>query len=209
MVEEPGRTRGSWVPYIAGAAVPVIAGLIVVALLVSGRSSDAAVKPAGAGLPAPRVLDLDKAAEAAGCELADNPDEPYQHYDMTFTPGDYDHNPPMGGNHAPTWYQDGMYAPGETPNLGMTVHPLEHGRIEIQYAPGTPKATVARLTRFYQQMDGGYHMLLFQNGTHMPYAIAATAWGHAVGCRKMNERVWDVLRDFRTAYIDKGPEVVP
>jgi hypothetical protein len=208
MVEEPRPTRGAWVPYIAGAALPVIAGLIVVAVLVGGRSTPGH-SPARTGLPALVQPDLDKAAEAAGCQFADNPNEPYEHYETKFTAADYDHNPPMGGNHAPTWYQDGIYAPGRTPNLGMTVHPLEHGRIEIQYAPGTSKQVVAQLTQLYKQSDGGYHMLLFQNGTRMPYAVAATAWGHAVGCPKMNDKVFDVLRDFRTAYIDKGPEVVP
>ena len=122
---------------------------------------------------------------------------------------DYKTNPPTSGNHNPVWYQDGVYAPGTTPKLGMLVHPLEHGRIEVQYKPGTPKATVSQLETLVAQSDSGYHMLLFQNGTKMPYAVAATAWGHALGCRKMNPQVWDALRDFRTAYIDKGPEVVP
>jgi hypothetical protein len=52
-------------------------------------------------------------------------------------------------------------------------------------------------------------MLLFENTTHMPYAVAATAWGHLLGCPQMNDRVFDALRTFRAAYIDKGPEIVP
>jgi hypothetical protein len=52
-------------------------------------------------------------------------------------------------------------------------------------------------------------MLLFENTTDMPFAVAATAWGHMVGCPTMNDKVFDVLRAFREKWIDKGPEVVP
>ena len=52
-------------------------------------------------------------------------------------------------------------------------------------------------------------MLLFQNTTNMPFAVAAAAWGHYVGCKTMNPKVFDALRAFRQTYINKGPEVVP
>jgi len=109
----------------------------------------------------------------------------------------------------PEWYEDGIYAPGTTPNLGMLVHTLEHGRIDLQYKPGTSPETVTRLEKLVDELDSGYHMLLFENGTNMPYAVAATAWGHLLGCPTMNDKVFDALRTFREAHIDKGPEVVP
>ena len=59
------------------------------------------------------------------------------------------------------------------------------------------------------QQDNGYHMLMFENTTKMPYAVAATAWGHYVGCPTMNDKVFDALRTFHDQFIDKGPEVVP
>ena len=43
----------------------------------------------------------------------------------------------------------------------------------------------------------------------MPYAVAATAWDHVLGCPMMNERVFDAVRAFRNTYVDKGPETVP
>ena len=30
-----------------------------------------------------------------------------------------------------------------------------------------------------------------------------------IGCREMNDKVFDALRTFRTRYVDKGPEQVP
>ena len=115
----------------------------------------------------------------------------------------------LPGTHFPTWYPDGVYAPGTTPELGQLVHALEHGRIEIQYKPGTSAETVGRLQKLYDELDGGYHILLFENATKMPYEIAATAWGHLLGCPKMNDQVFDALRAFRKNYVDKGPETVP
>ena len=91
----------------------------------------------------------------------------------------------------------------------MLVHTLEHGRIDVQYKPGTPKRTVAQLEALLSEESGGYHMLLFQNTTHMRYQVAATAWGQLLGCPKMNDKVFDALRTFHDTYIDKGPERVP
>jgi Protein of unknown function (DUF3105) len=160
-------------------------------------------------LPAQRTKNLAAAAKRAGCKLENPPDEGVLHEQREFTAADYRSNPPTSGTHYPDWYDDGIYAPGKTPNLGMLVHTLEHGRIDVQYAPGTPQATVELLKAFFKEQDGGYHMLLFQNTTGMKYAVAATAWDHLLGCPKMNGAVIDALRAFRARYIDKGPEVVP
>jgi uncharacterized protein DUF3105 len=90
----------------------------------------------------------------------------------------------------------------------MLVHPLEHGRIELQYKKGSPAKTVSQLETLFTESSNGYHMLLFENTTNMPFAVAASAWGHYVGCPTMNDKVFDALRAFREQYIDKGPEVV-
>jgi hypothetical protein len=89
------------------------------------------------------------------------------------------------------------------------VHTLEHGRINIQYKAGTPPETIAQLETLYNEMDGGHHLLLYENATDMPFAVAATAWDHQLGCPTMNPQVFDAIRAFRTEFIDKGPEVVP
>ena len=91
----------------------------------------------------------------------------------------------------------------------MLVHALEHGRIELQYKPGTPAEDRRRLEQLVDELEGGYHMLLFENDTDMPFAVAATAWGHLLGCPKMNDKVFDALRAFRKDYVDKGPETIP
>ena len=193
-------------------ALAAVAG-IVVAVLVSTGSDDSEGKPktpaAAATLPTQQVSDIKAAAKAAGCTLNNPAYEGANHEEKDFKPSDYKTNPPTSGNHTPDWYEDGIYAPGDVPNLGKTVHPLEHGRIEIQYKPGTPKATVDQLEALLAENDDGYHMLLFENTTGMKSAVAATAWTHSVTCPEMNDKVFDAFRTFRARYIDKGPERVP
>jgi hypothetical protein len=192
------------------AVVAVIAVIVVVVFVVGGGNDGEAEVPAGsAAIPAQQESDLKKAAAAADCTLVDAPNEGSGHVEKQFKASDYKQNPPTSGNHFPQWYQDGIYAPGDTPELGKLVHTLEHGRIDVQYKPGTPATTVAQLETFMKENEDGYHMLLFENGTKMPFAVAATAWDHQLGCKTMNAKVFDALRTFRQAYIDKGPEVVP
>jgi hypothetical protein len=195
--------------------VALVAGIAVVVLISTGggsgaggpvKASDVAAK---VKLPAQATSDMQKAAKAAGCTLSNPPYEGATHFAKTFKPSDYRTNPPTSGNHTPDWYQDGIYSPGDTPNLGMLVHPLEHGRIEVQYKPGTPKATVSQLEALLGEEQDGYHMLLFQNTTGMTPQIAATAWTHSLTCPAMNAKVFDAIRTFRARYIDKGPERIP
>ncbi len=195
-------------------ALAAIAG-IVVAVLVSTGDSGGDGKPARASdsastakLPVQQVSDIKEAAKAAGCTLNNPAYEGANHEQKDFKPSDYKTNPPTSGNHTPDWYEDGIYAPGDVPNLGKTVHPLEHGRILVQYKPGTPKATVDQLEALLAENEDGYHMLLFENTTGMEAAVAATAWTHSVTCPEMNDKVFDAFRTFRSRYIDKGPERV-
>ena len=96
-------------------------------------------------LPEQKTGDLKAAAKAAGCKL-DNPEiEGATHETKDFKAADYKTNPPTSGNHNPDWYEDGIYAPGDTPELGMLVHTLEHGRIDVQYKEGTSADDVAKL----------------------------------------------------------------
>jgi Protein of unknown function (DUF3105) len=169
-------------------------------------SSDAA---AAVKLPEQATTDINEAAKAAGCTLTNPEFEGQNHEDKQFKPSDYETNPPTSGNHTPDWYDDGVYEPGTTPSLGMLVHTLEHGRIDVQYKPGTPKADVAKLEALLNEQNEGYHMLLFENTTGMKAQVAATAWTHSLTCPEMNDKVFDAIRTFRARYIDKGPETVP
>jgi hypothetical protein len=202
---------------LAGGALAGIAVIVAVVLLISGAlggsskgSEGDPAKPAGnVTLPAQQIGDIAAAAKAAGCKLSNPPIEGRNHEQKDFTAADYKTNPPTSGNHFPEWYQDGVYNAGDTPNLGMLVHTLEHGRIDVQYKPGTPKHTVAELEALLAEQSDGYHMLLFQNTTNMPAQIAATAWGHSLTCPQFNNKVFDAIRTFRARYIDQGPEDVP
>ena len=197
---------------IAGVAVLAVAVLLISGAIGGGSSADSGSQPTAASditLPAQKTDNMAAAAKAAGCKLSNPPIEGRNHETKQFTAADYKTNPPTSGNHYPEWYQDGVYQPGGTPNLGMLVHTLEHGRIDVQYKPGTPKRTVDELETLLSDESDGYHMLLYQNTTDMPAQIAATAWGHSLTCPKMNPQVFDAIRTFRAQYIDKGPEDVP
>jgi hypothetical protein len=195
-------------------AVALVAGIVVLAVGgLGGKSTSAAGQPAapsanGVKLPTQQIGDVSQAAKAAGCTLQHPPIEGRGHLTKKFTAADYKTNPPSSGVHYPEWYDDGIYLPGDTPNLGMLVHTLEHGRIDVQYKPGTPKATVDGLEALLAEQDNGYHMLLFENTTGMQPQVAATAWGHVLACPQMNDKVYDAMRTFRERYIDKGPETV-
>jgi len=193
----------------AGALVAVIVVLVVVVF--SGDGNDEKDIPAGsAAIPAQKTSDVKEAAQLAGCTYEPKlANEGSGHEEKDFKASDYKQNPPTSGNHFPEWYDDGIYASGNTPELGKLVHTLEHGRIDIQYKPGTPATTIAQLETLYNEMDGGHHLLLFENTTGMKYAVAATAWDASLGCPTMKPEVFDAIRAFRTEHIDKGPEVVP
>ncbi len=195
-------------------AVLVIGG--VIAVIAGGGSDDMSgedtgakqATSTGAKLPAVATTNEKEAAKAAGCTLANPTDEGRGHEEKTFTASDYKTNPPTSGSHFPSWAQDGIYDAGNLPPLGELVHTLEHGRINIQYKPGTPKKVVDQLEELLAESDAGYHMLLYENPTGMEAEIAATAWDHSLTCPTMNDKVFDALRTFRQAHIDRGPEKV-
>lgn len=201
---------------LALGGLAAIAAVAVVVLLVSGSlgGDDSAAEPAAPAsdvtLPEQEIGDLQAAAEAASCTLR-NPDiEGNTHETKQFAASDYKTNPPTSGNHTPPpAADDGVYDPGNTPELGGLVHSLEHGRIDVQYKTGTPAETVAQLEALLAEQSDGYHMLLFENTTNMDAAVAATAWGHSLTCDEMNPQVFDAIRTFRAEYIDQGPENVP
>ena len=96
-------------------------------------------------LPEQEIGDLKAAAKAAGCTVRNPPLEEPAHADRVFKASDYNSNPPTSGEHNPVWYEDGIYESGNAPDLGRQIHTLEHGRINVQYRPGTPNSTIAQL----------------------------------------------------------------
>ena len=83
-------------------------------------------------------------------------------------------------------------------------------REEMAAALGLPPDQVKDLEALYHEGDGQFaptqYLLLFQNATNMPYAVAATAWGHVLGCKTFSQRTFDALRAFRLTYTNQGPE---
>jgi len=209
---------------IVGGGVLVAAVLVVVAVLVSSGGGDDKSgperKPTGDTVAIPKpgpnavASKLDQAAKAAGCVVLSPASEGSDHVTTKVT---YKSNPPTSGNHNPTPASDGIYEPGNTPATENLVHSLEHGRIQIQYKPGTPARQVSQLeTLFGEKSDSEYgvpiengtYTQLFQNGTRMPYAVAATAWTHILGCKAMNNQVFDAIRAFRKRYTLQAPEKI-
>jgi hypothetical protein len=213
-----GRKQRLQLAFGALLAIAAIGAIVFAATSLGGGDDGGADKPKPSQpasesdlpkLPPQQTSDLAKAAEAAGCTVQNTSVEGSSHETKDFQASDYKSNPPTSGNHNPDWYDDGIYEPGSVPRLGMLVHPLEHGRIEVQYKPGTPSATVSQLEALLAEQSDGYHMLMFENTTDMRYAVAATAWTHLLGCPTMNDKVFDAIRSFRARFIDKGPEQVP
>jgi hypothetical protein len=207
---------------LAAGGVLGVAAIVaaVIAILAGGGSGTGhTVTPSANGvkLPGQKITDLAAASKAAGCVITNTPDsialstQNRNHVDPS-TKVKYDTNPPSYGAHYPTPASDGEYLPKDTPGLGYLVHAMEHGRIEFQYRPGLPQANVKQLESLFNEGDGSYastqYLLLFQNPTNMPYDVAATAWGHVIGCRTFSPAAFDALRAFRLAYTLKAPETI-
>lgn len=200
---------------VGGVVLSLAAVGAVVAVIAGAGGDDGAGGKAKAAdntsvkLPAAVITDLDQAAKAAGCVVTNPKDEGRGH---TTSPVTYKTNPPTSGQHNPVAAEDGIYDPGNEPSKEHTVHALEHGRIELQYKPGTPAATIAKLEALGSEpLNGtnGYHMLVFQNQTKMPYAVAATAWTHSLTCKTFTPEFYDAFRAFRKKWTDKAPELIP
>jgi hypothetical protein len=183
---------------IGGGAVLVIAVIGVIAIVALAGGDDSA-----------DTSNLAADATAAGCTYKSYPSEGREHTTGKVT---YKTNPPTSGKHNPTPAQDGLYAPGNEPAPENWVHSLEHGRILFQYKPGTPTNQVAQLQKVAEEeLNGaaGYHVLMFRNNTKMPSQFAVVAWTKSLTCNALDAKSEAVMRQFRKAFTDKGPELIP
>lgn len=200
-----------------GAAIAAAVVLVAVgAVLVAGGGGDdpsagsTGATAEGAPIPAQRERDFDTAVKAAGCTFTEHESEGGGHVEERYTA--YKTNPPTSGPHNPQPAPDGVYDPGTSPDPNNWVHTLEHGRVIIQYRPGTPQKTIdqlATLTGENVKGSPGYHMVLMENTTDMPYEVAAVTWTRTLGCTTWSERGFDAIRVFRDRFVDKAPEFVP
>jgi len=201
---------------LAGGALLAVAAVVAVIVAVAsggGTSSSDGPSPSDSAsssvkLPVRKTSDLATAAKAAGCVVKSFPLEGREHTTATVT---YHTNPPTSGNHNPNPSEDGFY-PNGAPPKERNVHALEHGRIEMQWKPGTPQNVIDTLQAIFNEPlkgKSGYHQLLFENNTNMPFEVAAASWQHYLGCPKWNQDVIDAIRAYREQYVDKGPEFIP
>ena len=149
------------------------------------------------------------AAAAAGCELKSFPDYGRAHVAKKLKASDFKTNTPTSGNHNVTPAPDGVYAPGNEPEIVNWVHTLEHGRILLMYKKGTPNTTIAALQQLFNENAQGkpaYHSVLMQNNTDMPFEVAAVAWRHYVACKTYSPKTVEAFRAFREVYVDTAPE---
>jgi hypothetical protein len=187
------------------------AGAVVAAIIVAGI----VLAVAGGGSSKKRATDaaVASAAKTAGCVYKTFPEEGRNHVTKTLTPANYKTNPPTSGDHNPNPASDGLYPPGNEPAIENWVHTLEHGRVLLQYQPGSPQATIGALQKLYEEpvLDSGasYHMVLMENNTKMPFKTAAVAWRHYLGCKDAGRATIEAMRSFRDRYVDQGPEFIP
>jgi hypothetical protein len=203
---------------VAGGVLAVVAVGAVIAAIVAGggggdSKADSGSSYGSASIPARKTTSFDEAVKASGCEFKSYPSEGRTHLPSdTAVNNKYKTNPPTSGDHRPTPADDGVYEAGNSPAKENYVHTLEHGRIELQYSPKASKTVRDQMNAlFNEKVKGvaGYHMMLFENNTEMPYEVAATAWTHILGCKTVNDKTWDALRAFRDRFVDKGPELIP
>jgi hypothetical protein len=213
--ESRGGSSRLILAYAIGSTV-VLAIAVLVFILATGGSDDSSAKGdahinvntemgstngvepderAALPVPAVKVTNLQQAAKQAGCKLELHlEDEGNEHIPKGSPTPKYKTNPPTSGNHVEPPYQqaDGAYA--EEPEPIDYVHSLEHGRLEIQYAPSLPEKEQRELKGLYDTMYGA--SLLFPNKT-MPYQVAATTWTNLLGCPEYKGSITlDAIRAF-------------
>lgn len=198
---DAGSNRNRMIVGYAIASTVVLAIAAVVFILASGGDSDGAsegdahinlnaaigstngVEPdnrAGTVPVAAKVTNLQEAAKKAGCDVRLGlEDEGSAHIPQNSKAPDYKTSPPTSGNHVEPPYQQADGAYSEMPAEIDIVHSLEHGRLEIQYAPDLPEKDQLALKGLYDTMYGA--ALLFPND-NMPYDVAATTWTNMLVC---------------------------
>lgn len=214
---------------VAGALGAIVLAGIVVAILSGGGGGGAAgVEPneaagidpntgifapagiapderEGASPPPIAQADLERSAEAAGCDLQlDLREEGTEHLGPGDKPPEYKTSPPTSGAMAEATLADGAYLDPADPT--SVLHSLEHGRVAIQYDPELPEDDQLVLKGLFDSDPQG--MLMFPY-PEMPHAVAATAWTNMLACEEYSPEAIDAIRAFRDTFRGQGPEAVP
>jgi hypothetical protein len=212
------RQRKRLVGY-GGAAAMAIAAVVLIAVLAGGGDAGGTqgggdVFPEGGEVSEQTELDLDAAAEAAGCQLEDTKGTGVLSHTTSLDERvKYTDNPPTHGRHYEIPAEDGLYQ--EAPPDEALVHTLEHGRVIVWVKPSLPAEARETIRALFDEDD--YQMVVVPR-RNMPYAVAATAWngdpdpggtGRTLSCDQWNERLVDAIRTFRDEHRSNGPEPIP
>jgi len=164
------------------ARIPVPALVALGILLLLGPVAFAA----GGGhhtAPAPAGPRLAQIARDAGCTLTE-----FQDGMKT--------NPPVTGRFVErARFADGSYAGRRPPSPDAAMHALLHGRVLLQYRPGTDHEAVRALDELTRHDSD--RVLLFENQTGMAAPVAATAYLSLMTCPRVDEKVLHALNAFR------------
>jgi hypothetical protein len=105
-------------------------------------------------------------------------------------------NPPVTGRFTERARTgDGSYADKRPPSLAASTHALFHGRVLFQYRPDLPERELRALDRMTRA--DAEKVLLFENRTGMPAAVAATAYLSVMTCPRVDARTLAALGAFR------------
>ena len=115
--------------------------------------------------------------------------------DHTTEPVTYAQTPPVGGNHAPTWLNCGVYTSPVKNELA--VHALEHGAVWVTYDPTLPADQVEKLTA---SIPDTYMVLSPYEG--LPGPVVASAWGTQLVLTGVDDpRLEEFIKEYR-----QGPQ---
>jgi hypothetical protein len=115
--------------------------------------------------------------------------------DHTTEPVTYEQTPPVGGDHASTWLNCGVYT--EPVANELAVHSLEHGAVWVTYRPDLPADQIAALEA---SIPDTYMVLSPFDG--LPGPVVASAWGTQLVLTGVDD---PRLEEFITTY-RQGPQ---
>jgi len=162
--------------------VPIVVTLLVLLPIgpVGWLLGRAGAQPQPQARPAQTLAQI---AAGAGCRLSE-----FQDGMRT--------NPPVSGRFTERARTgDGSYAGKRPPSLAASMHALFHGRILFQYRPDLPARDLRALDRM-TRADAD-KVLLFENRTAMPAAVAATAYLSVMTCPRVDRPALAALTAFR------------
>lgn len=94
----------------------------------------------------------------------------------------YDHTPPVGGAHSPTWQNCGFY---DRPITAETaVHSMEHGAVWITHRPELAQPEIDALRQLAR--DEAYVLVSPWTG-ELPSPVVASAWGRQLRLDSAND----------------------